>query len=213
MRNAGRAGAVGLDREAVPRDSWFHAFATYDGSGKAAGVKLYVNGQLRASQPWTGIPGPTTTAQEMRDPFCTRWVLDTFRNAGIRGRSFDELNDDRGGIAGSVPERQTGADNKQAQGFVHLTKDGHVSEGSAENIFVVRNGSVVTPPVKDNILEGITRATLMHHAGVVLDWVLKGRLQVRIDRTYPLEQAAEAHKALASRQTSGKVLLIPPFWL
>lgn len=42
-----------------------------------------------------------------------------------------------------------------------LNNDGHVSEGSAENIFVVRNGEVWTPPVKDNILEGITRATLM----------------------------------------------------
>jgi branched-chain amino acid aminotransferase len=42
-----------------------------------------------------------------------------------------------------------------------LTEDGHVSEGSAENIFLVRNGQLITPPVTDNILEGITRATLM----------------------------------------------------
>lgn len=42
-----------------------------------------------------------------------------------------------------------------------LTRDGHVSEGSAENIFMVRDGVIYTPPVKDNILEGITRRTLM----------------------------------------------------
>jgi hypothetical protein len=32
-------------KEQVPQDAWFHAFATYDGSGKAAGVRIYVNGQ------------------------------------------------------------------------------------------------------------------------------------------------------------------------
>lgn len=43
-----------------------------------------------------------------------------------------------------------------------LTHEGHVSEGSAENIFIVRQGVFYTPPPSDNILEGITRATLMH---------------------------------------------------
>ncbi|MGI8847619.1 MAG: branched-chain amino acid transaminase [Candidatus Dormibacteria bacterium] len=43
-----------------------------------------------------------------------------------------------------------------------LTHEGHVSEGSAENIFIVRLGVFYTPPPSDNILEGITRATLMH---------------------------------------------------
>lgn len=47
---------------------------------------------------------------------------------------------------------------------VMLTQDGHVSEGSAENLFIVRNGTLITPPASDNILEGITRATLMHLA-------------------------------------------------
>lgn len=44
---------------------------------------------------------------------------------------------------------------------VVLTEDGHVSEGSAENLFLLRNGLVYTPPVQDNILEGITRRTVM----------------------------------------------------
>ena len=38
-----------------------------------------------------------------------------------------------------------------------LTQEGHVSEGSAENLFIVRNGVLVTPPASDNILEGVTR--------------------------------------------------------
>jgi branched-chain amino acid aminotransferase len=43
-----------------------------------------------------------------------------------------------------------------------LTHDGHVSEGTGENIFIVRRGTFVTPPPEDNILEGITRSALMH---------------------------------------------------
>ncbi len=42
-----------------------------------------------------------------------------------------------------------------------LTQDGHISEGSAMNVFVVRNGELITPPVTDNILEGITRRSIM----------------------------------------------------
>lgn len=45
-----------------------------------------------------------------------------------------------------------------------LNQDGHVSEGSAENIFCIRQGKLITPPVKDNILEGVTRATVMQLA-------------------------------------------------
>lgn len=44
---------------------------------------------------------------------------------------------------------------------VVLNQDGHISEGSAMNIFMVRDGQVVTPPVTENILEGITRRTAM----------------------------------------------------
>jgi len=42
-----------------------------------------------------------------------------------------------------------------------LTQEGHVSEGSGENIFLVMDGRLVTPPIADNILVGITRETVM----------------------------------------------------
>lgn len=42
-----------------------------------------------------------------------------------------------------------------------LTREGHISEGSAENIFLLRDGDLITPPVTENILEGITRRTIM----------------------------------------------------
>jgi len=45
-----------------------------------------------------------------------------------------------------------------------LTQDGHLVEGSAMNIFMFRDGVLVTPPVTDNILEGITRRSAMELA-------------------------------------------------
>jgi len=42
-----------------------------------------------------------------------------------------------------------------------LDQVGHISEGSAENFFMVRNGVAITPPTSANILEGITRRTVM----------------------------------------------------
>src|SRR3989441_1390096 len=44
---------------------------------------------------------------------------------------------------------------------IMLSQDGHVCEGSAENIFVLRDGKVFTPPTSDNILEGLTRLGMM----------------------------------------------------
>jgi branched-chain amino acid aminotransferase len=45
-----------------------------------------------------------------------------------------------------------------------LTDTGHISEGSAENFFMVRNGDLITPPVTSNILEGVTRDTIIELA-------------------------------------------------
>ena len=50
-----------------------------------------------------------------------------------------------------------------------LNQDGHVAEGSAENLFMVRNGVLITTPVHSNILEGITRRTIMQLAREELD--------------------------------------------
>jgi NADPH:quinone reductase len=54
-----------------------------------------------------------------------------------------------------------------------------------------------------------TRAELVARAGDVLGWVKDGRLKLRIAHTFPLAEAAEAHRQLAGRKTTGKVLLIP----
>ena len=53
------------------------------------------------------------------------------------------------------------------------------------------------------------REELLWRAGDVLNWAASGRLELRIEKTFPLEDAALAHRALESRATSGKLLLIP----
>jgi NADPH2:quinone reductase len=54
-----------------------------------------------------------------------------------------------------------------------------------------------------------TRAELLARAGDVLGMIAAGQLDVRIERKFPLAQAADAHRALTSRATTGKLLLIP----
>ena len=55
----------------------------------------------------------------------------------------------------------------------------------------------------------LTRDELMWRAGDVLNGVASGALKLRIDRTYPLAEAAQAHRDLESRKTIGKLLLMP----
>jgi len=47
---------------------------------------------------------------------------------------------------------------------IMLNANGHVSEGSGENIFVIRNGKLITPTAADNVLEGITAKSVMELA-------------------------------------------------
>jgi NADPH2:quinone reductase len=54
-----------------------------------------------------------------------------------------------------------------------------------------------------------TREELAWRAGEVLGWIAEGKLRLSIDRELPLERAADAHRALEGRETTGKVLLIP----
>ncbi len=49
----------------------------------------------------------------------------------------------------------------------------------------------------------------MARASEVFDWYRSGALSVRIDRTSPLSRAGDAHRRLESRESSGKILLVP----
>jgi len=90
-------------------------------------------------------------------------------------------------------------------------------------LFGQSSGAV--PPFDPNILNTkgslfLTRPSLAYHvqtreellwrAGDVLNWIDAGKLKLRIDRTYPLAQAADAHRALEGRHTTGKLLLTVP---
>jgi NADPH2:quinone reductase len=55
----------------------------------------------------------------------------------------------------------------------------------------------------------LTRDELLTRAGAVLDAVAAGTLKVRMEHTYPLSEARQAHIELESRKTTGKLLLIP----
>lgn len=86
------------------------------------------------------------------------------------------------------------------------------------------NASGPVPPVAPLELNNrgslfLTRPTLAHHAADreellwrasdVLGWVASGRLKLHIEKVYPMAEAAQAQIDLASRKTSGKLLLIP----
>jgi branched-chain amino acid aminotransferase len=61
-----------------------------------------------------------------------------------------------------------------------LTIEGHVSEGSAENLFMYKDGVFVTPPATDDILEGVTRLLIME---MIRDELGKAVVERSIDRT------------------------------
>jgi branched-chain amino acid aminotransferase len=70
----------------------------------------------------------------------------------------------RGKITGSYINSALAKSEAQLNGFdeaILLSHDGHVAEGSAENLFMVKNGVVGTPDVSQNILEGITRRSII----------------------------------------------------
>jgi NADPH2:quinone reductase len=55
----------------------------------------------------------------------------------------------------------------------------------------------------------LDRAELLQRAGALFDWMASGKLKLRIDKTFPLQEAAEAQRQLAGRKTTGKVVLFP----
>ncbi|MCX6046732.1 MAG: quinone oxidoreductase [Chloroflexi bacterium] len=55
----------------------------------------------------------------------------------------------------------------------------------------------------------LTRAELLARATDLFNWLAAGKLDVRIDKTFALQEASEAHRYLEGRNTKGKVLLIP----
>ncbi|OGN98073.1 MAG: branched-chain-amino-acid transaminase [Chloroflexi bacterium RBG_13_51_36] len=79
-------------------------------------------------------------------------------------RVDDTMIPPRGKICGIYVNSALAKTEAWENGFdeaILLTQDGHVSEGSGENIFLLLGGKLITPPSSDNILMGITRDTVM----------------------------------------------------
>jgi len=71
-----------------------------------------------------------------------------------------------------------------------------------------RKGSLfLTRPTLNDYVA--TRDELAHRSNELFGWVKSGALKVRIGAEFPLVRAADAHRALASRKTTGKVVLVP----
>ncbi len=82
-------------------------------------------------------------------------------------RIDDNMIPARGKVSGAYANSALIKTDAALSGFdeaLVLNQNGHISEGSAMNILMVRDGELITPPVTDNILEGITRKTAMELA-------------------------------------------------
>ena len=99
-------------------------------------------------------------------PFGNYIDIDRALNVGVSSwkRIDDNMIPARSKITGAYVNSAFAKTEALMNGFdeaIMLDADGHVSEGSAENLFMLRNGTAYTPPVTSNILEGVTRQTIM----------------------------------------------------
>jgi branched-chain amino acid aminotransferase len=113
---------------------------------------------------------------DLRDEFCMFVIpfekyVKNDTDAHLTVSSWRRIDDNvipaRGKVAGGYVNSALIKTDANRAGFdeaLVLDNNGHVSEGSAMNIFMVRDGILVTPPVTDNILEGITRKSVIEIA-------------------------------------------------
>jgi branched-chain amino acid aminotransferase len=123
-------------------------------SGKSIGVRLH------------NLPHELTV---LAVPFGN--YVDVDRGIRIMTSSWRRNADDalpaRGKIVGGYVNMAFQKSEAELNGFEEalvLTADGHASEASAANMFVVRDGVLLTPPVNDDILEGVTRRAILELA-------------------------------------------------
>lgn len=108
-------------------------------------------------------------------------------NAHVTFSSWRRIDDNvipaRGKVSGAYANSALIKTDAQRAGFdeaLVLDHNGHISEATAMNIFMVRDGVLITPPVTDNILEGITRRSIIELARQELGLTV---IERSIDRT------------------------------
>src|SRR5512138_383752 len=113
---------------------------------------------------------------DLKDEFCMFVIayvpyVKNDTNAHVTISSWRRIDDNvipaRGKVSGAYANSALIKTDANRSGFdeaLVLDQNGHISEGSAMNIFMVRDGMLITPPVTDNILEGITRRSVIELA-------------------------------------------------
>ena len=99
--------------------------------------------------------------QYLKNDTCAHVTISSWR------RIDDNMIPARGKISGAYASSALIKTDAARAGFdeaLVLNQEGHLTEGSAMNIFMVRDGVLVTPPITDNILEGITRRSIIELA-------------------------------------------------
>jgi branched-chain amino acid aminotransferase len=135
---------------------------------------------------------PFLSTPDTQDDFCLFTVplqqyIDTQKGLHLGISAWRRLDDNmmpaRAKVSGAYVNSALAKTDAKLSGFddaILLSEDGHVAEGSAMNLFLVRNGRLITPSVTSNILEGITRDTIIQLAKQELGLEVEGR---SIDRT------------------------------
>lgn len=120
--------------------------------------------------------GPILKVPDTQDDFCLFTVpmagyLNTAEGIHVGVSPWRRLDDNaipaRAKVNGAYVNTALAKTDGALCGFddvVVLTNEGHVAEGSAMNLFLVRNGELITSPISDNILEGITRHSIIELA-------------------------------------------------
>ncbi|CAN1211091.1 branched-chain amino acid transaminase [Tumidithrix helvetica PCC 7403] len=136
--------------------------------------------------------GPILTVENTKDDFCLFSVpmdgyLDTSKGLKVGVSSWRRLDDNaipaRAKVNGAYVNTALAKTDGYLSGFddvVVLTNEGHVAEGSAMNLFLVRDNQLITSSITENILEGITRDTIIQLAQQELGLSIVSR---PIDRT------------------------------
>ncbi len=99
--------------------------------------------------------------QYVKNDTCAHVTISSWR------RIDDNMIPARGKISGAYASSALIKTEAARAGFdeaLVLNQEGHLTEGSAMNIFMLRDGILVTPPITDNILEGITRRSVIELA-------------------------------------------------
>jgi branched-chain amino acid aminotransferase len=135
---------------------------------------------------------PFLNTPNTQDDFCLFTVplqqfIDTRKGLHLGISSWRRLDDNmmpvRAKVSGAYVNSALAKTDAKLSGFddaILLSEDGHVAEGSAMNLFLVRDGRLITPSVTSNILEGITRDTVIQLAKQELGIAVEGR---SLDRT------------------------------